>query len=198
MSILHRFGCRTQSEVSYNYFGDSYSVVASREFKKGEQYYGFAEANNPHDVYVMTDMLRWVTAVRTVGQSRLDALRASALAVSLQQVVIQRAGFPAEALQAIRFLMASDKEAAAGISSFSKPVSPDQEAQLALVLADVVRRELEQLGSSLQEDMALLNGGGGSGGGGRKGGLLAAEAAAVAFRLEKKRVLTAVLQGMGA
>lgn len=26
-----------QSEVSYNYFGDSYSVVASRDFKKGEQ-----------------------------------------------------------------------------------------------------------------------------------------------------------------
>ncbi|GIM17451.1 hypothetical protein Vretimale_19992 [Volvox reticuliferus] len=71
-------------------------------------------------------------------------------------------------------------------------VLPDQEAQLALVLAEVVRRELEQLGSSLQKDMTLLNcGGGGGGGGGRKGGLLAAAAVAVAFRSEKK-------QGMGA
>ncbi|GIL58110.1 hypothetical protein Vafri_12963 [Volvox africanus] len=154
-----------QSEVSYNYFGDSYSVVASREFTKGEQvfisygpqsndslmqYYGFAEANNPQDVYVMTDMLRWVTAVQPVGQTRLDALKASALAGSLQQVVIQRAGFPAEALQAVRFLLASDMEAAAGISSFAKAGAPDQEAQLALVLAEVVRHELGNLGSSLQ------------------------------------------------
>ncbi|GLI66477.1 hypothetical protein VaNZ11_010320 [Volvox africanus] len=200
-----------QSEVSYNYFGDSYSVVASREFTKGEQvfisygpqsndslmqYYGFAEANNPQDVYVMTDMLRWVTAVRPVGQARLDALKASALAGSLHQVVIQRAGFSAGALQAVRFLLASDMEAAAGISSFAKAGSPNQEAQLALVLAEVVRRELGNLGSSLQEDVALLNGG--SGGGGRKGGLSTVEAAAVAFRVEKKRVLMAVLEGMGA
>jgi hypothetical protein len=50
------------------------------------QYYGFAEANNPQDVYVMTNMLRWLVALRPVGQARLDALKASPLAKSLDQV----------------------------------------------------------------------------------------------------------------
>ncbi|EFJ50052.1 hypothetical protein VOLCADRAFT_104004 [Volvox carteri f. nagariensis] len=210
---LFNHSSAVQSEVAYNYFGDSYSVVASREFKKGEQvfisygaqsndslmqYYGFAEANNPQDVYVMTDMLRWLTAVRSVGQSRLDALKGSPLANSLQQVAIQRAGFPSETLQAVRFLLAADSEAGADVSSFSKSGSPDQEAQLAEVVAEVVRRELGHLGSSLQEDLALLSSTGASAGG-RKGGTAAAAAvAAVAFRVEKKRLLTAVLQGMGA
>ncbi|GLC36601.1 hypothetical protein PLESTB_000254700 [Pleodorina starrii] len=207
---LFNHNSAVQSEVSYNYFGDSYSVVASREFKKGEQvfisygaqsndslmqYYGFAEADNPQDVYVMSDMLRWLTALRPVGQSRLEALKASPLAACLQQVVIQRAGFPAEALQAVRFLMAGEQQAAAGVSSASKAGSPEQEAQLALLLAEVVRAELEQMGSSLKEDLALLSGGGG---GGRKGGLSGPEAAAVAFRVEKKRVLGAVLRNLGA
>ncbi|KXZ50177.1 hypothetical protein GPECTOR_17g814 [Gonium pectorale] len=207
---LFNHSSTVQSEVSYNYFGDSYSVVASRDFKKGEQvfisygtqsndslmqYYGFAEPNNPADAYVMSDMLRWAGALgRPVGRERLEALKASSLATSLKQVVVQRAGFPAEALQALRFLLASDAEAAAGVAAFSKAGNPDQEAALAEALVRLVRAELGSLGTSIQEDEALLA----SGATGKKGGLSSSTAAAVAFRLEKKRVLSAVLNNMGA
>ncbi|KAG2445470.1 hypothetical protein HXX76_000087 [Chlamydomonas incerta] len=201
-----------QSEVSYNYFGDSYSVVASRDFKKGEQvfitygaqsndslmqYYGFAEPDNPQDTYVIADMARWVEGFRPAAPARLQALAASSLgAACLRNVAVQRAGFPAEALQALRFLLASDAEAAAGVSAFSKAGSADAEAQLAEALACVVTAELAAAPSSLQEDLAQQA----SGSGGKKGGAgsaSAVEAMALSFRIEKKKVLSAVLKNMG-
>ncbi|KAG2428873.1 hypothetical protein HYH02_014196 [Chlamydomonas schloesseri] len=204
-----------QSEVSYNYFGDSYSVVASRDFKKGEQvfitygaqsndslmqYYGFAELDNPQDTYVISDMLRWVEGFRPVPAARLQALRGSSLgAAALTNVVVQRAGFPAEALQALRFLLASDAEAAAGVSAFSKAGSTEAEALLAEALACVVTAELAAAPTSLKEDLAL-QASGSSGSGGKKGGAgsaTAAEAMALSFRIEKKKVLSAVLKNMG-
>eukprot|EP00198_Chlamydomonas_reinhardtii_P006814 XP_001696150.1 protein N-methyltransferase [Chlamydomonas reinhardtii] len=191
-----------QSEVSYNYFGDSYSVVASRDFKKGEQvfitygaqsndslmqYYGFAEADNPQDTYVISDVLRWLQGFRPLPPGRVQALQGSSLgAACLSNVAVQRAGFPAEALQALRFLLASDAEAAAGVSAFAKAGSADAEAVLAEALAC--------------EDLAQQAAGSGGGGGGKKGGAgsaSAAEAAALSFRIEKKKVLSAVLKNMG-
>ncbi len=54
----------------------------------------------------------------------------------------------------------------------------------------------------MQEDMAAAAAGGAGGGGGKKdrggGGDAVATAAALAFRIEKKKVLTAVLSNMGA
>ncbi|GFR49677.1 hypothetical protein Agub_g11825, partial [Astrephomene gubernaculifera] len=69
---LFNHSSAVQSEVSYNYFGDSYCVVASRDVKQGEQvfisygpqsndsllqYYGFSEPANQHDTHILTDML---------------------------------------------------------------------------------------------------------------------------------------------
>lgn len=51
-----------------------------------------------------------------------------------------------------------------------------------------------------QEDLAQQAAGSGGGGGGKKGGAgsaSAAEAAALSFRIEKKKVLSAVLKNMG-
>ncbi len=58
------------------------------------QFYGFAEADNPQDVYVMLDPLRHVVSWpgggggggRPVGRQRLEALRSSSLGAGLQQV----------------------------------------------------------------------------------------------------------------
>ncbi|KAG2482134.1 hypothetical protein HYH03_018920 [Edaphochlamys debaryana] len=204
-----------QSEVSYNYFGDSYEVVAAREFKQGEQvfisygaqsndslmqFYGFSEQDNPKDVYVLRDTARWLAAFppAPLAPTRLAALRASSLGGALEQVVVQREGFPPEALQALRFLLAPEGEAAKGVAAFDKPGPPEAEALLAAALAHLVGAELGALGSSLQEDQALLAGAGPAEGKGKRRALSGPEAAAVAFRAEKKKVLAGVLSSLGA
>lgn len=70
---------------------------------------------NPQDTYVISDVLRWLQGFRPLPPGRVQALQGSSLgAACLSNVAVQRAGFPAEALQALRFLLASDAEAAAG------------------------------------------------------------------------------------
>jgi hypothetical protein len=71
------------------------------------------------------------------------------------------------------------------------------EQRAGLVLVHACQQELAALGSSLEEDLALLRGGGeGFGGKGPKGqqGGSGGGGAAVAFRVEKKRVLAECLR----
>lgn len=46
---------------------------------------------------------------------------------------MQRGGFPADTLQALRFVLATDEEAAAGVSAFATPGSTAMEARLSQV-----------------------------------------------------------------
>lgn len=50
------------------------------------QFYGFAESSNPNDVYVMSGLLKWVEQQLPMEQTRLDALNAAGLLISLQTV----------------------------------------------------------------------------------------------------------------
>lgn len=221
IDLFNHSSAAVESEVTFDYFSSSYTVAPSRDFSKGEQvfisygqqsndslmqYYGFAEVGNPADVYVMTNLLKHLDqhAPQPLAQQRLDALNAAGLLNSLQLVTVQRNGVPAETLQALRYLLASSTEAAAGIGAFARGASAEVEAAVAQLLVASVRAELASLGTSLEEDLALARstktgGGGGSGvgsAGGRRGG--AVDQSILGFRIEKKQVLHGVLAQLGA
>lgn len=63
-----------QGDVSFEFFGDAYSLAATTPVSQGSQlyisygprsndqllqYYGFVEPNNPHDVYIMPPLREW-------------------------------------------------------------------------------------------------------------------------------------------
>ena len=211
-----------QAEVSYDYFRDAFVVAAGRAYAPGQQvfvsygaqsndglmqFYGFAEPGNPNDAYVMQDALKWVAQLQAPDAARLEALERAGLGGALKDVVVTRAGVAPRALQALRFLLARD--AGAGPGAFEAPAAgePDLERRAALALVHACQQELAALGTTLEEDLALAAAGtagtaasssGGasrkSGGGGGGGG--AVDAAALAFRIEKKRVLTDCIKAL--
>jgi hypothetical protein len=67
--------------------------------------YGFAEPNNPYDVYVMSSLLKWLEQLAPVSQGRLDRLNKEGLLGALQEVVITRQGFGAQTLQVGRHVL---------------------------------------------------------------------------------------------
>ncbi|KAJ9507817.1 hypothetical protein QJQ45_019272, partial [Haematococcus lacustris] len=195
----------SKSEVSLDYFSDRYSVQAGRDYSMGEevfisyggnqtndsllQYYGFTEPDLPGDCYCMTRMMAWLEAEQgPVAPWRLDALRQAGLMEAVSSVTLVRKGFPAESLHALRFLLAPDEEARntalGGLASWQQAGSPEQEQRLALLLVAACEKELEALGTSLEQDLSQL-------------ALLrsarqntAAEARiALEYRIEKKKVL---------
>ncbi|KAF5841378.1 hypothetical protein DUNSADRAFT_13246 [Dunaliella salina] len=196
---------REQSEVSYDYFLDSYTVAASKPYAKGEQvfvsygrqtndsllqYYGFVEADNPNDCYLMTNMLRLLKDKATLDKGRLDALEKDGLLSSLKLVSIAPTGFPASTLQALRFLIASDAEASKGLSAFESGASAEIEARLAEVLVHACSSELDSLGTTLAEDQALLQSAKSA------KAMPGPDRLAVAFRIEKKKVLQSCLKAL--
>lgn len=64
------------------------------------------------------------------------------------QVPIARTGVPASTLQALRFLLAPDADAARGPAAFEAAGSPELEARLGQVLVHVCSSELQALGES--------------------------------------------------
>ncbi|GBF88574.1 hypothetical protein Rsub_01289 [Raphidocelis subcapitata] len=204
------------AEVSYDYFRDAFVVAAGRDYAPGSQvfvsygtqsndslmqYYGFAEPSNPADSYVMVSLLKWLEQLAQPSQARLGELNGAGLLPALQEVAVTRQGFAPRTLQALRFLLAPDG-APGGPAAFEAPGGAALEERVGLVLVHACRQELAALGTSLEEDLALAaagpGGGGGGGGAGRRGGARrdggAADAAAVAFRIEKKRVLAECLR----
>lgn len=214
-----------QAEVSYDYFRDAFIVAAGRPYREGQQvfvsygrqsndslmqFYGFAEQDNPDDVYVMTNMLKWLEQLQRAPQAQLDVLNHAGLLTSLQEVVITREGFAAETLQALRYLLAAGMQqpdssgsqdngtgsgnsaeaanttvstaaASQGPADYATAPDPALEARLALVLVHACDQELAALGSSLQEDKQLLRQ--------CKKDASSRECLAIAFRIEKKEVL---------
>jgi hypothetical protein len=192
--------------VSYDFFRDAFSVTAANAYTPGQQvfvsygrqsndsllqYYGFSEADNPDDLYVMTSLLKWAEQLHSCQQVRLDALNREQLLTSLQTVAVTRAGFPADTLQALRYLLASDAAAAAGPGAFAGPGDEEVEQKLGLLLVHACQQELACLGSSIAEDQQQLQK--------LKGAAkeeAASQATAVRFRIEKKKVLLACVEAL--
>jgi hypothetical protein len=192
-----------QAEVSYDFFRDAFSVTAGMGYSKGDQvyvsygaqandslmqYYGFAEPNNPYDVYIMSNLLKWVEQLHAPSQERLDALNKAGLLRQLQEVIISRTGFPAETLQGVRYLLASNSDAGRGPGAFLEAAGADVEQKLGLVLVHACQQELASLGSSIAEDQQQLAS--------LKGSSQAVQSLgnAVRFRIEKKRILVACVE----
>lgn len=131
------------------------------------------EQDNPHDVYVMTSLLKWLEQLQPPCQQRLDTLNQNGLLQALQEVVITRKGFGADTLQALRYLLVPAAAAAApgsngaaagssgggavagstqGLpagppSSYSSPADAATEQKLGLVLVHACQQELSVLGA---------------------------------------------------
>ncbi|WIA22825.1 hypothetical protein OEZ86_009775 [Tetradesmus obliquus] len=117
------------TEVSYDYPRDAFLVSAGAAYVPGQQVfisygsqnndslmqmYGFAEPDNPYDVYVMSSLLKWLEQLSPVSQARLDRLNREGLLGALQEVVVTRQGFGAQTLQALRYLLCMSKPSKAG------------------------------------------------------------------------------------
>lgn len=216
IDLANHSGSET-AEVSYDYFRDAFVVAAGRDYEPGQQvfvsygtqsndslmqYYGFSEAGNHADSYVMSSLLKWLEQLARPSQARLGQLNSAGLLGALQEVVVTRSGFSPRTLQALRFVLAPEG-APGGPGAYESPGDAPLEEKVGLVLVHACQQELSTLGTSLEEDIKLQGGrpdrggGGGSagkgGGGGRK---QQADAAALAFRIEKKRVLTECLQAL--
>jgi uncharacterized membrane protein YgcG len=105
--------------------------------------------------------------------------------------------------QALRFVLAPEGAPGAP-SAYEVAGDAALEQRVGLVLVHACRQELASLGTTLQEDLALQaaaasggGGGGGKGGKGGPGGARRADPAALAFRIEKKRVLAECLAALG-
>eukprot|EP00775_Hariotina_reticulata_P001404 gene1404-1747_t len=122
------------TEVSYDYPRDAFLVASGSSYTPGQQVfisygaqtndslmqmYGFAEVDNPYDVYIMTSLLKWLEQLQPVSQARLDQLNREGLLHALQEVVITRQGFSTETLQALRYLLVTSLVSTDGSGSGS-------------------------------------------------------------------------------
>ena len=228
-----------QGEVSFEYFSNSYSlsIKPNTVLKPNEQvfisygtrsndqllqYYGFVEANNPHDVYVMPPIREWdISALemacgRTFQPGRLQQLDAAGLLGSATPVnsddmdndndsdsyskrdgvVLSRSiGLDPAILQALRVLVSSDEEwnaAKQSIGNFSIERSIDNEQCARFVALTAIEMELSSKPTTIEEDVALW----------KQMDTMsrimveasAEERLALQFRIEKKRLLQETIE----
>ncbi|CAD7703203.1 unnamed protein product [Ostreobium quekettii] len=188
---LMNHACRLRTDLSYDYFRDEYSVLAGEARQTGQQvfisygeqsndalmqFYGFVEADNPEDTYIIANMATHVGGHPLMRKSGLDRKKLDGLR-DLRDVAVRREGFPEATLQALRGVLGS-----IGIEGGRV------EAELQGLLAHACSEEMASMGTSLEEDVARLEAEAGEGG--------RAEWA-LRFRIEKKRVLAACLGRLG-
>jgi Rubisco LSMT substrate-binding len=177
------------------------------------QYYGFVEPNNPHDVYIMPPLRNWnigkleQACGRTFAPGRLQKLERAGLLGTTQEemmdvtgedaannaggVVVTRAGGVDPAvMQAIRALVASDKEwqdAGESIGNFVEENSagPETERLTRLAVKVALEMELADKPTTLEQDEECLK---------NMNQIKSLDAGveerlAVLFRMEKKKLL---------
>ena len=228
IDMCNHNGLGTSANVAYEFFSDSYSLVATTQIGKEKevhinygsrsndqllQFYGFVEADNPHDVYVMPPLGEWDIAAleRACGRSfpagRLGKLERAGLlgrspgAPTDDQaddskgggnprggVVLARAsGIDLAVIQALRALVSTDEEwiaAGEAVGNFAAEVSPENETRARLAARTAVEMELYGKATTLEEDKELLKRATGS-----KAGMETEERTAIQFRIEKKKIL---------
>lgn len=206
-----------QTEVSYDYPRDAFLVSAGTTYSPGQQVYisygaqnndslmqmyGFAEPDNPFDVYVMTSLLKWLEQLQPASQARLDRLNKDGLLSALQEVVITRQGFSTQTLQALRYLLLPAANAngngAAGLpalapNSCATAADEETEKKIALVLVHACQQELSALSDSSTSSSSSSNGKNGRRSS-SSGDEAAVQAVAAAFRQEKRKVLLSCLE----
>lgn len=212
-------------DVSFEFFGDAYSLASTTGVAAGSdvsisygdrsndqllQFYGFVEADNPNDVYIMPPLREWdieeleKACGRKFSSGRLQKLDRAGLLGSIQTpdtggegianptggVVITRSGgLDPAVLQALRALVSSEEEwqaAGEAIGNFATESSGgEQNERLALLAAKTaMKRELASKPTSLEEDVTMLKQIQSS-----KSTDEAYAELAVKFRIEKKKLL---------
>ena len=148
--------------------------------------YGFVEEGNPADTFVFEDMAKLLEssspeAAKSIG-TRLSALKELGLVdkTGRWQGAVTRKGGSEDTLTGLRVLLASKDEARAG--RFDAPLSAGTEAAVRATVSALCAIQLGSMGSSVEEDEAML----------AAGGLSERGELAVRYRLEKKLILQQV------
>jgi hypothetical protein len=187
------------------------------------QYYGFVESDNPHDVYVMPPLRQWNieelerACGRTFAPGRLEKLDRAGLlgggpvskkrdddeaanndsAAGAGVVLTRSAGLDPAALQALRTLVSTDQEwdnRGQAVGNFAVKVGTDNEQCARLVAAKAIEMELASKPTTLEEDQELLK---------RMDAMESLDTVddaevklALQFRIEKKKLLKEVMNGL--
>ena len=223
----------TSANVAYEFFGDAYSLsmtqaancdeeiyisYGSRSNDQFLQYYGFSEADNPHDVYIMPPLREWDIAALeeacggSFAPGRLGKLERAGLlgkpldaALEVEDDGLQSAGNPRGGvvltraggidpvvIQALRALVSTNSEweaAGEAVGNFASEVSTDNERKARLAARTAIGLELANKATSIDEDKALLQRAANS-----KSGIEPEEQLAIRFRMEKKKLLKASIE----
>ncbi|CAG9466783.1 unnamed protein product [Pedinophyceae sp. YPF-701] len=164
-----------QSDVAYQYFTDSFTLEVGDVPPPGQQlmisygektndqlmlFYGFLEEGNPADLYTMTSLAdRLAAQGHAATPARMQAIEQAGLADAAARAEIARSGFQRPALQVARILTCDEARLASeGAEAVVQKGSREQERVLGEALVGAVRAELEAMGTTLEEDDALLRG----------------------------------------
>lgn len=186
----------TQSDVSYSYFGNSFAVITSSYFPKGDevtisygggrtndqllQLYGFVEAGTINEQYQIEDLAGALDEVLPGGisQAQLARLQAAGMVASVRNGTATADGFVDETVRAARVLLADEALIQRkGVAEVALSDDVDLMLKVNGVLADVCQAEIAALPTTLDQDLATLT------------SLTGPAKLAVQFRCSKKRVL---------
>mmetsp|Transcript_794 Transcript_794/g.1222 ORF Transcript_794/g.1222 Transcript_794/m.1222 type:complete len:533 (-) Transcript_794:49-1647(-) len=216
------------SEVAFEFFGDAYSLATSFTIPKGDevlisygdrsndqllQYYGFVEADNPNDIYIMPPLREWnidkleKACGRNIAPGRLDKLeRAGLLGKSTLDsdtsdddydtianpkggvVVTRSSGVDPAVIQALRALFSNEEEwdtAGGAIGNFSEEMSSENERIARLVAKTALELELDSKPTTSEEDLRLIK----LMETAKSMDMSPAEELAIKFRVEKKKLI---------
>jgi Rubisco LSMT substrate-binding len=176
------------------------------------QYYGFVEPNNPHDVYIMPPLRSWnigmleLACGRTFAPGRLQKLETAGLLGTTREemmdiredaansaggvVVTRAAGVDPAVMQALRALVATDKEwqdAGEAIGNFVEENSagPETERLTRVAVKAALEMELADKPTTLEQDEELLQKMDQS----KSVDARVEDRLAILFRMEKKKLL---------
>jgi hypothetical protein len=162
IDLLNHDGALGGSEVAYEYFADAFT--ARLDFDAGPvaegsqlmisygprsndvllQYYGFVQADNPHDVFEMDQetLVLEFDKVGMLSEGALKGLQAAGLVQAQAPLSLTRGGGDELALRLARFLTHPELAAA---DSGCEPLKSDAEANAMQALAAVARARLAAL-----------------------------------------------------
>ena len=201
---------RAESEVSYEYFLDSFSLSTQNLYEAGDQffvtygalgndellqYYGFVEENNPHDTY----RLEGFAARMGASEAQRAQLAEWGVLESVDALEVDRSGpVDADALAGLRYLLGGPGGAAGAqnLEDFrAEPGAPPDLGALDAIAA-ACQRELDgAFATSLEQDIQQLKSIESLKKSGGLGELQNARRTALQYRIGKKRLLRAFAGG---
>ena len=194
---------RAESEVSYEYFLNSFSLSTQNVYQQGDQfyvsygplgndellqYYGFVEENNRHDSY----RLRGFFAGLGMSEAQRRQLQAWGVIGELDGLLIDRNGIvDPDALAGVRFVLTGRDDAGGrDLADFRAEAGAPAELDVLDAVGEACRREIGTFATSLDQDIAQLRSVDGLKSG-SLGDLQATRRTALLYRVGKKRLLQA-------